>query len=153
MHGMVNENGRAECTWNRTVGSCGKNTPVLGSLALSHPAFLIATRPRAVRATRLTTQNDVLPKAIKSGSMSPHMFYRCTTQDTKTPKNTRELSPAACWVHWCIRRRPIGPALPNEVMLSHGCNGGGAQPIDSQAARTPTQIGEIPKYTWTAACR
>lgn len=33
---------------------------VLGSLALSHPAALIAARPRAVRAIRLTTQKDVL---------------------------------------------------------------------------------------------
>jgi len=48
-------------TWNRTVGSCGKNALVLGSLALSHPAALIAARPRAVRATRLTTQKAVLP--------------------------------------------------------------------------------------------
>lgn len=51
-------------TWNRTVGSCGKNTLVLGSLALSQPAALIAARPRAVRATKLTTQNDVLPNKI-----------------------------------------------------------------------------------------
>lgn len=33
---------------------------VLGSLALSHPAALIAARPRAVRAIRFTTQKDVL---------------------------------------------------------------------------------------------
>ncbi len=59
-HGTSTEEGHRG-TWNRTVGSCGKNALVLGSLALSHPAALIAARPRTVRATRLTTEKAVLP--------------------------------------------------------------------------------------------
>lgn len=64
-------------TWNSTVGSCGKNTRVLGSRALSHPAALIAARPRAVRAAKLTTQKDVLSiaihqKVLRVGHQQPH---------------------------------------------------------------------------------
>lgn len=69
-------------TWNKTVGSCGKNMLVLGSLALSHPAALIAARPVAVRAAKLITQNDVLPMVINSRGC-----YKMKTKIINTPKN------------------------------------------------------------------
>lgn len=55
---------------------------VLGSLALSHPAALIAARPLAVRAAKLTTQNDVLSIVISSRGC-----YNLKTKNINMPKN------------------------------------------------------------------